>query len=245
MFETLKQKKAQKVILQIGSAICIFGAFVITPLTIFWQLLQFGSEFQAVLMRLRMISLVNVALGFVIFSLYLIRLLYHTLSITHFIFGLLGEGLSLLYILFWSNMSYINISLGQVRLSFDISRLYLGFLVIPVFSTCRTIYIYFSENKRTYNLIILLELISRNKFNTPWKIRKYLSSLRYDDLKLLNRLKDKYNQLLKNMENQKTPLIMRRKMYRISADGKKLLEWYKNNKQSNYNEIQIIIKSIQ
>ncbi|MFX0059745.1 MAG: hypothetical protein ACFE8J_15720 [Candidatus Heimdallarchaeota archaeon] len=172
--------KIEKEIIESLKKICVVGLTliitVIIPLTLYIGYLNFGNE--EFIRRIRTILIISISLGGIISFLTFVIYFLNPISRFNLALSILTEILYCGYIIIWSQIGKVYISTNEFLFFYDISKLILISLGIPLLLIIKTIINFAEKSRQSIILALILKSIENNNFNSTLKIRKHISSKR-------------------------------------------------------------------
>ncbi len=217
------------------SGITISASFVITvilPLIVYLQTLNLNINpdvnIDVYINRIEKNTQRLIAVGVVITSLFVISYLFRPISIYKLSISIIIKALYLLCIIITSNSEIFEISAAYIYLRIDLSFLNLFLLPLPIIFIVRTILKYIYDRREIICILIILEIIQRNKLNSKDKIRKHIIKHKNTSQNIRSYLLKNFEQIMINLETHHSePLISNNNnSCRVSRTGLKLLKRY-------------------
>jgi len=234
----MKIRPSLKVLLPV---LFTFFSSVIIPIIVYSEFINIygmsGVDVRDYFEDAQRIIMITICLGVILTIVVILTYFQPTFSTSNFILSIISLFILVLYIYVWSQILLIKISFDIVTVWLNLSYLYLFFLLIPILLIFRKIYMFIISRKELKYKVYILKVIWNNKkINSKSQIKRYISKDFYiDDLSRQYLLKNLSN-IMRELENSKRPLILRKKGYKLTREGQRFFKIYSNSRLKRIKE---------
>jgi len=186
-----------------------------------------GVNIYKYLLRVKQITIISVIIGGFITGLVVFMFLQRAYSNYRYILSTVSLIIFCLFIIIWSNVISINISVDIITISISLSILYIFTLGIPILVIFRNTYNFIIKKKEIKNYLLILRAIQESgNFSSKIQIRKHISNNVLIDYKFKDFLLKNLTNLLEELEFEKKLISSKNRKYILSKKGKELLKIY-------------------